>query len=124
MPSTLAADGDPLDVVIFADSPGDVGCTINVRVIGVIEGREASRAAAMVQNDRIVAVATSSDRYGDYKSLRDMPTRVVNQTAEFFVAYNKARGKKFKVSGIRGPGRAAALIAQAVRAFQEQGEAE
>ena len=37
VPSTLAEDGDPIDVLLLMDEPTFVGCTIEARLIGVIE---------------------------------------------------------------------------------------
>jgi len=34
-PSTVADDGDPLDVLVFLDAPVVVGCVLTVRLIGV-----------------------------------------------------------------------------------------
>jgi inorganic pyrophosphatase len=36
IPSTLGADGDPLDIIVMLDAPAHVGCLIEVRIIGVI----------------------------------------------------------------------------------------
>src|SRR5437763_7447539 len=40
VPSTLAEDGDPVDVMILMDEPAHVGCVLDVRVIGVIEAEQ------------------------------------------------------------------------------------
>src|ERR1700732_1001652 len=40
IPSTLGADGDPLDIMVLMDAPAHVGCLIDVRIIGVIEAKQ------------------------------------------------------------------------------------
>ncbi|HLX36796.1 MAG TPA: inorganic diphosphatase [Candidatus Binataceae bacterium] len=40
IPSTLAEDGDPLDVMVLLDEPTAVGCVLTARLIGVIEGNQ------------------------------------------------------------------------------------
>src|SRR5579862_310366 len=40
VPSTLAEDGDPLDVMVLLDAPTAVGCVLTARLIGVIEGNQ------------------------------------------------------------------------------------
>ena len=40
VPSTLADDGDPLDVLVFMDTSAPVGCVLTVRLIGVIEAKQ------------------------------------------------------------------------------------
>ena len=36
IPSTLAPDGDPLDILVLMDAPVFVGCLMEVRLLGVI----------------------------------------------------------------------------------------
>src|SRR5579871_1560530 len=40
IPSTMAEDGDPLDVMVLLDEPAHVGCLLDVRIIGVIEAQQ------------------------------------------------------------------------------------
>jgi inorganic pyrophosphatase len=37
VPSTLADDGDPLDLLVLMDAPVPSGCVLRCRLIGVIE---------------------------------------------------------------------------------------
>jgi inorganic pyrophosphatase len=109
VPSTLGADGDPLDVVILLDEPGHVGCLLDIRLIGVIEA-EQSEDKKRTRNDRLIAVAVHSYSHQDSHSIDDVPKSLLDQLEEFFVSYNKSRGKKFRVKGRHGPKRAAELL--------------
>lgn len=40
VPSTLADDGDPLDVLVLMDEPAFPGCKLTCRLVGVIEGEQ------------------------------------------------------------------------------------
>ena len=40
VPSTLAEDGDPLDILVLMDAPAHVGCLIEVRIIGIIKAQQ------------------------------------------------------------------------------------
>src|SRR6201982_2249873 len=40
VPSTLAEDGDPVDIMVLMDAPAHVGCLIEVRIIGAIEAEK------------------------------------------------------------------------------------
>src|ERR1700761_9486676 len=51
IPSTKAADGDALDVMVLMDEPAHVGCVLDVRLIGIIEA-EQSDGKATIENDR------------------------------------------------------------------------
>jgi len=37
IPGTIAADGDPVDILVLMDEPAFVGCLVEARVLGVIE---------------------------------------------------------------------------------------
>ena len=39
IPSTSAADGDPLDVLVLMEEPSFAGCLVPVRLIGVLEAK-------------------------------------------------------------------------------------
>lgn len=43
VPSTVAEDGDPLDVIVLMDEPAHVGCLLKVRLIGTIELEQTER---------------------------------------------------------------------------------
>ncbi len=45
IPSTLAPDGDPVDILVLMDAPAHVGCLLDVRVIGVRLPRSKLRTA-------------------------------------------------------------------------------
>src|SRR3954454_21727082 len=57
VPSTLAEDGDPLDVLVLMDGPAFTGCIVQCRPLGVIEA-EQTEDGKKVRNDRLIAVAT------------------------------------------------------------------
>src|SRR5271154_6416335 len=40
VPSTLADDGDPVDVLVLMDEPAFPGCLLECRLIGVIQGEQ------------------------------------------------------------------------------------
>jgi inorganic pyrophosphatase len=48
IPSTLAEDGDPLDVMVLMDEPAHAGCLLDVRIIGVIEAEQTQAGKAEV----------------------------------------------------------------------------
>ena len=115
IPSTLGQDGDPLDILILLDAPTFVGCLVIVRLIGVIEAKQTDENKKYVRNDRIIGVATKSRRHESVKGLRDVPAALVAEIEHFFVAYNRIKGKKFKVLGRFGPKRARELVKAAIQ---------
>jgi inorganic pyrophosphatase len=115
VPSTIAADGDPVDVMILMDEPAHVGCVLDIRIIGVIEADQTQNGKT-IPNHRLVGVAVHSYNHGNIHSISDVNKSILDQVQEFFVSYNKSRGKKFKVLGIHGPKRALKLLNEGIKA--------
>ncbi len=120
VPSTIAGDGDPLDVMILMDEPAHVGCVLTVRLIGVIEAQQTD-GNKTTENDRLVSVAVHSYSHENLQSIGDVNQSLLDQVEEFFISYNKSRGKKFKVTGVHGPSRAVKRVQQAIDARKNSG---
>src|SRR5579863_1111901 len=119
IPSTLADDGDPLDVMILMDEPAHVGCVLDVRVIGVMEAEQTDNGKT-VPNNRLFAVAVHSYSHQHIKSVSDVNKSIIEQVEEFFITYNKSRQKKFRVLGIHGPKRGIKLLQQGIEAYKKK----
>ena len=118
IPSTLGEDGDPLDVLVLMDAPAHVGCLMEVRIIGVITAEQVEDGKTEI-NDRLLGVAVHSYNHEDLESINDVSKTLLDQLEEFFVAYNKQRGKKFKVTGTGGPQKAIKLLKSGIRAYEQ-----
>src|SRR5271156_279041 len=105
IPSTLGDDGDPLDIMVLMDAPAHVGCLMEVRIIGIIEA-EQTEDGKTESNDRLLGVAVHSYNHEDLKSIKEVSKTALGQVEEFFVSYNKQRGKKFKIPSTGGPKKA------------------
>ena len=102
LPSTLGDDGDPLDVLVLADEAMPPGTVVPCRLVGVIEAEQQDEGAAAERNDRLLAVATSSHRYGECRELDDIAAGVLDEIEPFFVVYNASKGGRFKPLARRG----------------------
>jgi inorganic pyrophosphatase len=117
VPSTVAEDGDPLDMIVLMDEPAHVGCLVKVRIIGVIKlvqtenGKESA-------NDRLIGVTVQSDEYKDVKSIEEVNRNFVQQITEFIGLYNKNSKKDDEVKGVEGPEKALELLEQAIANFE------
>jgi inorganic pyrophosphatase len=118
VPSTLGGDGDPLDVMVIMDEPAHVGCLLDVRLIGVIEA-EQTEDDKTTKNDRLIGIAIHSYNHADVSSIDQIDKSLLDQVEEFFISYNKSRGKKFKVEGRRGPKRAIEVVERGMAAFEK-----
>jgi inorganic pyrophosphatase len=123
VPSTLGEDGDPLDVLLFMDEPAAPATVVPCRMLGVILARQRPVAGGKAtRNDRLLAVARHSHRYGHWKRLADVTPAVLDELERFFAFYNAQKGVRFEAIGRAGAAEARRLLAQGRRAF-DQGEA-
>jgi len=115
VPSTLADDGDPLDVLVLMDAPAMPGCVVAVRLLGAIEARQKEKDADWARNDRLVAVAEKSRIYAGMNSLDDLGPHTIVDVKAFFAQYNELLGKKVQYLKDVGPKAAGQLIEAAQR---------
>lgn len=114
VPRTRAADGDPEDILIIMDEPTFTGCVVPTRLLGVMEAEQTEKGKTE-RNDRLIAVAAHSRDYSEAKSLNDLNSNMLKEIEQFFITYNKEKGKKFKVLRMRGPGQALKLVKKSLR---------
>jgi inorganic pyrophosphatase len=120
VPSTLGEDGDPLDVLLFLDEPAPPGTVVPCRLLGVILARQKGAGARAMRNDRLLAVARASHRYGHWKKLADITPAVLDEVERFFAFYNAQKGVRFEVLGRAGPAQAQRLLAAGGRAHAQR----
>src|SRR5436190_7636917 len=121
IPSTLGEDGDPLDVLVLMDAPAHVGCLIDIRIIGIITAEQVQDGKTE-RNDRLLGVATHSYDHENLETINDVSKTLLSQVEEFFRSYNKQRGKKFKVTGTRGPKKAIEFLKAGILARKKAGK--
>lgn len=114
VPSTKADDGDPEDILVIMDEPTFTGCVVATRLLGVIEAEQTENGDSE-RNDRLVSVAAHSRDYSEIQTLGDLNKNMMNEIEQFFVNYNKERGKKFRVLGTRGPKQALKLLEKSLQ---------
>src|SRR3984885_12715357 len=84
IPSTLGADGDPIDVMVLMDAPAHVGCLIEVRIIGIIDA-EQTQDGKTERNSRLLGVAVHSYEHENLDTISDVSNTLLSQVEEFFV---------------------------------------
>lgn len=119
IPRTRGGDGDPLDVMVLMEEPAHVGCLIPVRIVGVLlaEQIEGKKREA---NDRLLAAAIHSYAHEKLTNIDQVNQSILDQVEEFFISYNKSRGKTYVPKGRRGPKHAAEIIEAGIAAFNEK----
>jgi inorganic pyrophosphatase len=87
VPSTVSADGEPLDAIVFAYDPVFPGCLVRARVIGALEVFENGNAEY-----NIFAVPDDDPRFADIEVLEDLPQQNLRDVQQFFVTFRQLEG--------------------------------
>jgi inorganic pyrophosphatase len=114
VPSTLAQDGDPLDVLVLMDEPGCTGCLVECRIIGAICGEQVE-GGKKIRNDRLLGVAIPSHTHSDLQQIGDLNPSLLEEIGKFFVNYHEQYGNKFRVVGHCGPKEALKMVKKAIK---------
>jgi len=112
IPHTLAADGDPVDVMVIGRMPVQPGAVIAVRPIGVLELEDEAGG-----DEKILAVPLPKITmlYDKVTSWRDIPEIDLKRIQHFFEHYKDLEPEKWtRVGSWRDPETAHDLIRQAI----------
>jgi inorganic pyrophosphatase len=118
VPRTRAEDGDPVDVLVLMDEPAFVGCLLQCRIIGIIEGEQGKK-KERERNDRIVAIEMDNHSFADIQHVDDLGKQFMNELEEFFVNYHDLSGKKYRILGAKGPKEGERRIKEGMRTFKK-----
>jgi inorganic pyrophosphatase len=119
VPSTIAEDGDPTDVLVLMDEPAFPGCLLKCRIIGIIEGEQGSK-KDKERNDRIVAIEQDNHSFADIQHVKDLGKAFLEELEGFFVNYHALSGEKYRILGAKGPSEARTRLKSGIRAFKKQ----
>jgi inorganic pyrophosphatase len=87
IPSTVAADGEALDVVLAAYDPAVPGSVVRARPIGVLHLQDASG-----EDRNIVAVPDDDERFAEIRDIDDLPEANRREISQFFLTYKQLEG--------------------------------
>lgn len=97
IPGTLAADGDPTDVLVISSYPVNPGCVIPARPVGMLEMEDEAGI-----DTKILAVPTAKVDafYANAAEIEDLGSAVLNKIRHFFEHYKELEpGKWVKLKG-------------------------
>lgn len=118
IPQTRGDDGDPLDMMVLMDEPTHAGCLLEARIVGIIEAMQ-TESGKSERNDRLVGAALHSYEYADVETIADINSTMLAQLEEFFISYNKQKGRRFKVLATGGPKRAVKALKTGIRNYRK-----
>lgn len=109
LPSTIAEDGDPLDVLLITNADLPTGCLVKCRLIGGIAVEEMVGGSTR-RNDRLLAVPLLLHQDRPPFELADISNAQMTDFEAFFVAYQAADGKTVRVAGRLNKSEALAVV--------------
>ncbi len=110
VPGTRAADGDPVDALVYWDVASFPGVVVPCRPIAVVRLEQDSKSNGRVRNDRVLAVPVKHSRGDLIRSPDDLPKRVKDEIAQFFLSAIFFEPKNPSLLGWGGPDEAERLV--------------
>jgi inorganic pyrophosphatase len=104
IPSTTAADGDPLDAMVLWDETSFPGLVLACRLVAVlgVEQNSKQHPGTRERNDRLLAVPVAAPLGRSIQDLGDLPVRLREELEAFFMASTVLEGKDLKFLGWSG----------------------
>lgn len=118
VPSTLAEDGDPTDVLVLMDEPAFTGCLLQCRVVGIIEGEQGKKKKP-IRNDRVIAIQEDNHSFADIEHINDLGKKFEEELEEFFVNYHALSGEKYRILAAKGPKEGQRRIQDGIQAYKK-----
>lgn len=121
IPSTLAGDGDPVDLLILPEASLPVGSIVSVRILGILEAEQYKPNKKPRRNDRVIARLVESRLFAKIRDIEQLGPTFVAEMSTFFSTYKRLRGQTYTVTAVGGPDRAADLICEGADEYEKQG---
>ncbi len=116
VPNTLAADGDPADILVLNEYPLIPGSVIKCRLIGVLVMEDESG-----MDEKLLAVPVSKvdPTYENVKDINDLPAHTLDKIKNFFETYKILEPNKWvKVKEYKGKEEAAKILEEAIKNYK------
>lgn len=114
VPSTTAADGDPLDALVLVESPTFPGCVIEARAVGMLAMVDQG-----IEDLKLLCVPTKDPRQETVRNYSDVHPHRLREIEHFFGIYKELEGKETETKGWLSAGEAAEVINAARERFQK-----
>jgi inorganic pyrophosphatase len=116
IPSTRAADGDPLDVLVLGEDALFPACLVTVRLVGVLQAEQTEEGKTF-RNDRLLGAIETPVNRPAIQTLDDLRPEHLEEIESFFMTYNHLEGRHFMPLGRYGPALAEQLLAEGIRQY-------
>jgi len=117
VPSTIAADGDPLDALVLVESPTFTGCVIEARAVGILAMVDQG-----IEDLKLLCVPTKDPRQETVANYSDVHPHRLREIEHFFGIYKELEGKRTETQGWRNADEARRVIRAASERFSERSD--
>jgi len=118
IPLTLAEDNDPLDVLVICQEPIQSAALVRCTPIGVLKMVDSGEG-----DSKIIAVATKDSQMNFFKDIKELPTHMLDEMANFFENYKALEGKYTEILGYESREVAEQIIVECIdRYYQTYGD--
>lgn len=111
IPSTLADDGDAVDILVLTSEPTFTGALVEARPIGMLRMRDEAG-----EDEKVLAVPVVDPRFDQVTELEHAPPHLLKEVEHFFRVYKDLEGKTVETFGWRTRPEAEALIMRSIEA--------
>ncbi|MGH9491652.1 MAG: inorganic diphosphatase [Terriglobales bacterium] len=94
IPGTIAADGDPVDVLVMISEPLDVGVMLRARPVGLLKMQDEKG-----EDDKVLAAAVDDPTYRNLRELEDVTEDELRLIEHFFRSYKTLERKHVASQG-------------------------
>lgn len=119
--SSLAGDGDNLDILVLSREPIVPGALVRVRPVGILKMIDGGE-----EDDKVIAVPTSKvdPTFDAIKDLADLPAIELQRIEAFFRVYKQLpQGRKLvELNGFGDSAEAKSVVQQAIKRYQSSDE--
>ena len=110
--STLAPDGDPLDILVICSDPTFPGCIVPARVLGYLDMVDGGQL-----DYKLIAGVDCDPRYDDVTELEHLSPFVLKEISNFFSNFKVLQGVTVEVGHYHGNKEAVQFIKQCREAY-------
>lgn len=114
IPHTLAADNDPLDVLILCSESLVPMSLVECYPIGVIVMNDGG-----AMDEKIIAIPFADPNYNTYKDISDLPSHIFEEMRHFFCVYKQLEGKASTVDVTANRNEAVKIIASSMESYKK-----
>jgi inorganic pyrophosphatase len=114
VPSTKAADGDPLDAMVLSDAATYPGVVLECRPLALLKVTQKGKGGKRERNDRVIAAAVHCARMGRLRKLADLDKRTRDEIEQFFKTAVVFEDKELAVLGWGNEGAAMRVVKAAM----------